>query len=127
MLQWHHDFAVEVGEPFGLNPGEGDRWFANQLKHGTAFIWQDGSPVSLACMAVKTGRIACINMVYTPSAFRNQGYASSCVAALSQLLLAQGAEACCLFTDLANLTSNKIYRAIGYKPVEDWNQFTFKH
>lgn len=25
-----------------------------------------------------------------------------------------------LFTDLANPVSNKIYRAIGFRPVSDW-------
>ena len=51
--------------------------------------------------------------VYTPPEHRRHGYASACVAAASAWALAQGADACALYTDLANPTSNKIYQAIG--------------
>jgi len=30
-----------------------------------------------------------------------------------------GARACVLYTDLANPTSNQIFQAVGYRPVED--------
>ncbi len=46
-------------------------------------------------------------------------YPTACVAALSQRLLDQGNTYCCLYTDLANPTSNAIYRHIGYRPVCD--------
>jgi hypothetical protein len=32
---------------------------------------------------------------------------------------------CPLFTDLANPTSNSIYRKIGYKPVGDFHDYLF--
>jgi predicted GNAT family acetyltransferase len=31
----------------------------------------------------------------------------------------------CLFTDLANPTSNKIYAAIGYRPLRDFTTYAF--
>jgi hypothetical protein len=34
-------------------------------------------------------------------------------------MLDEGRRFCFLYTDLANPTSNKIYQAIGYKPVTD--------
>ena len=37
---------------------------------------------------------------------------------MSRIVLEQGARAC-LFTDQANPTSNKIYAALGYRPVVD--------
>ena len=40
------------------------------------------------------------------------------MAEVSARLLAQGARVC-LFTDQANPTSNKIYLALGYRPVVD--------
>ncbi len=58
--------------------------------------------------------------------YRRQGYASSCVAALSQTLLDQGRKYCFLFTDLANPTSNHIYQAIGYQPICDMNEYWFE-
>ncbi len=82
-------------------------------------LWIDGEP---ACMAGASGPTATgirVGVVYTPPGRRGRGYASACVAALSQLLLDSGRQRCFLFTDLANPTSNSIYQAIGYRPVGD--------
>ena len=57
---------------------------------------------------------------------RGCGYASALVAALSRELLASGRRAIFLTTDLANLTSNSIYRKIGYRPVADHFHFDFR-
>ena len=66
-----------------------------------------------------------VNLVYTPPELRGRGYASACVAALSQQLLDAGWEFCTLYTDLANPTSNSIYQRIGYRPVCDSNEYHF--
>ena len=58
-----------------------------------------------------------IGPVYTPPPDRGQGYASALVAAVSQAQLDAGRRFCFLYTDLANPTSNRIYQAIGYRPV----------
>jgi predicted GNAT family acetyltransferase len=50
---------------------------------------------------------------------RGRGYASANVAAVSRNALEAGAFACMLYTDRANPTSNRIYQAIGYRPVGD--------
>jgi predicted GNAT family acetyltransferase len=46
------------------------------------------------------------------------GFASAAVAHLSAHLSAHGHRAC-LFTDLANPTSNAIYQRLGYQPLVD--------
>ncbi len=66
-----------------------------------------------------------ITAVYTPPEHRQKGYATSCVAALSQNLLDSGCKYCFLFTDLANPTSNHIYHKIGYRPVSNWSNYSF--
>jgi predicted GNAT family acetyltransferase len=43
---------------------------------------------------------------------------------VTRQILATGAEAC-LFTDLANPTSNSIYQRVGYRPVADVSQWAF--
>ena len=43
---------------------------------------------------------------------------SAAVAEVSRRIVADGARAC-LFTDQANPTSNRIYQALGYRPVVD--------
>jgi GNAT superfamily N-acetyltransferase len=83
------------------------------------FVWDDDGPVSMAAWSGKTPSGVRVNFVYTPAELRGRGYATSCVAALSQRLLDQGNAYCCLYTDLANPTSNAIYRRIGYRPVCD--------
>jgi predicted GNAT family acetyltransferase len=67
-----------------------------------------------------------VSGVYTPPYFRGKGYASSCVAALSRLILERGFTKCVLYTDLANPTSNSIYQKIGYKPVCDSLEIKFE-
>jgi predicted GNAT family acetyltransferase len=41
------------------------------------------------------------------------------------MLLGGGRRFCFLFTDLANPTANKIYQAIGYRPVIDVDMYHF--
>ena len=50
------------------------------------FLWEDGRPVSMAMKSRSTQHGVSIGGVYTPPEWRGQGYASSCVAALSQRL-----------------------------------------
>ena len=66
-----------------------------------------------------------VNAVYTPPEQRGRGYATAAVATLSQQLLYEGYDFCCLFTDLSNPTSNRIYQRIGYRPVCDFNEYIF--
>ena len=73
----------------------------------------------MAALPGFTPRGARVGYVYTPPALRGRGYATSTVAALSGQLLRGGSRFCCLYTDLANPTSNAIYRRIGYEPVCD--------
>lgn len=90
-----------------------------------AVIWEDEEPVSMAAYMGPTPNGIRVGAVYTPSELRMRGYASACVAALSQRLLDGGRKFCFLYTDLANPTSNHIYREIGYEPVCDVDLYRF--
>lgn len=79
----------------------------------------DGIPVCMAGITSETQTAAGVAYVYTPPYFRGRGYASSCVAQISQMALDKGFTRCVLYTDLMNPTSNSIYQKIGYKPVCD--------
>jgi predicted GNAT family acetyltransferase len=57
--------------------------------------------------------------VYTPPEHRGRGYGAAVTAAVSHAALDAGASYVVLFTDLANPTSNALYRRLGYQPVED--------
>jgi predicted GNAT family acetyltransferase len=71
------------------------------------------------------GGVVRIGPVYTPPRYRKRGYAGALVAAASQRALDNGAAACSLYTDLANPTSNKIYQAVGYRPICDVTMYQF--
>ena len=92
---------------------------------GGLVLWEDGAPVSVAGFGQATPRGIRIGPVYTPPELRGRGYASALVAALTQLLLDGGRELCFLFTDLANETANSIYPRVGYRPVADFERWTF--
>jgi predicted GNAT family acetyltransferase len=99
------------------------------IEDGGLFLWEDDAegsesePVAQpVCMAVAVGSTrhgARIGFVYTPPEHRGRGYGTACTAALSGLLLERGRRFCCLYTDLANPTSNHIYQRIGYRPLCD--------
>lgn len=122
LLRWYEAFSLETSGGIESDP---KRWIEHTLQQSTAYIWQDKIPVSIACRGGITPKGASINMVYTPPEYRKKGYASACVATLSQTLLNQGYKYCFLFTDLANPTSNHIYQAVGYQPVNDWYDYSF--
>jgi predicted GNAT family acetyltransferase len=64
--------------------------------------------------------------LYTPTEYRRHGYGTSLVAAVSSWLLAHGRRRCFLYTDLANPTSNSIYRRIGYRQVAESAEYGFE-
>ncbi len=91
-----------------------------------AYLWEDkGRVVSLAAYGGPTPNGIRVGPVYTPPEERGKGYASACVAALSQMLLDGGRRFCFLFTDLANPTANHIYQSIGYEAVSDVDMYLF--
>jgi hypothetical protein len=90
-------------------------------------LWDhEGDVVSLAAFGGETPNGMRIGPVYTPPEQRGRGYASALTAALSAQLLASGRRFCFLYTDLANPTSNRIYRAIGYEHVCDSAEIVFE-
>jgi predicted GNAT family acetyltransferase len=124
LTEWFMAFTKEaLGEDIG--PQGAGRSLDAYLGTEGLYLWEDGQAVSIAGRSRPTPNGTTVNYVYTPPQHRNRGYASACVAALSQLLLDEGYRYCFLFTDLANPTSNKIYRAVGYEPVCDVDEYEF--
>lgn len=91
-----------------------------RIDDGLFWLWEDdaGEVVHLTGANPPANGVARIGPVYTPKEHRGHGYASRAVAEVSQQFLDQGVR-CCLFTDQANPTSNRIYEALGYRPVTD--------
>ena len=96
------------------------------LEQGRLVLWEDnGKPVAMAGWHPSPPRGCRIGYVYTPPELRRRGYGTALTAALSQQLLDTGLKYCFLYTDLANVTSNNIYRAIGYQPISESHEYRF--
>ena len=96
-----------------------EREARNRIAEGSLFLWEEGSPVSMAGTNGVTPTGIRVSLVYTPPELRGRGFASACVAALTRRQLDSGRRWCMLYTDLANPTSNSIYQKIGYRPIGD--------
>jgi hypothetical protein len=119
LIDWIRAFSVDAHLPtLDIDPASVVR---RHLAASALFLWEDGGrPVAMAARNGTTPNGARIGAVYTPRELRGRGYASSCTAALTRHLLAEGRRFCFLFTDLANPTSNGIYRRIGYRQVGEF-------
>jgi len=116
ILRWQQSFNQECGLHHGLS----EEKMIKAIRDQHVLMWQDDYPVSMAFTSGSTPNGIRVSGVYTPPGHRGKGYASANVAALSQHCLDEGRQFCCLFTDLANPTSNSIYQRIGYYPVSDF-------
>jgi GNAT superfamily N-acetyltransferase len=121
VIAWERAFQAEV------QAGNMDE---DRVRRGVdgdmVWFWDDGGPRTLVGCGGYTPNGARIGPVYTPPEHRGRGYASAATAAVSDVLMRErGRTYCFLYTDLANPTSNKIYRAIGYEHVTDVREIAF--
>jgi GNAT superfamily N-acetyltransferase len=123
------DADDQAGRPSGSSPHEiPDREsIMMRIRGGWLWFWvnEAGDPVHLTSVNPVSFGAARLGPVYTPPEHRGHGYASAAVAEISQRILDQGAQPC-LFTDQANPTSNRIYQALGYRPVTDMANLLIK-
>jgi predicted GNAT family acetyltransferase len=122
VMAWLEAFDVEVDLVPRSNAADEVEW---RIADRRLFVWVDGAPASFASATRPAGAVVRIGPVYTPPERRRRGYAGALVAAISQRALDGGAAHCCLYTDLGNPTSNRIYVAVGYRPVGDVTVYRF--
>jgi GNAT superfamily N-acetyltransferase len=119
LAQWYTDFSLEA---FGAVPTGFDakRLAQRGVRRSRVWIWHDadGVPCAMAVAHPPVAGVSRIGPVFTRAERRGRGYGSAVTAAASRDVLDAGNVAC-LYTDLANPTSNKIYQELGYRPVLD--------
>ncbi|MFC8054381.1 GNAT family N-acetyltransferase [Bacillus cereus] len=116
--QWIYQFCEDVRLP--TTKDEAKQTAHTLITNRRLFgLEVEGKLVSVAAKTRPTTNNITVNFVYTPKEARKKGYASSCVAALSQRMLDEGYKTTTLYTDLANPTSNKIYQEIGYEQIAE--------
>ncbi|MFF3201011.1 GNAT family N-acetyltransferase [Streptomyces sp. NPDC002962] len=123
LVRWHDAFSDDIG---GRNAQDSAGWADSRIAHGGVTLWEtaDGIPVSMAGVTPEVAGQIRVAPVYTPAGLRGRGYAGAATAEVSRVALASGAQVL-LFTDLANPTSNALYRRIGYRPVADFEVYDF--
>ncbi|MFI8252689.1 GNAT family N-acetyltransferase [Streptomyces filamentosus] len=118
LRDWTTAFVRDIGEePAADHTGP----LTERITEGRLHLWEapDGRPVSMAARSRTTGGQTRVHLVYTPPADRGRGHAAGVTASITRAALASGAPQVVLFTDLANPTSNALYRRLGYRPVTD--------
>ncbi|GGP20490.1 GNAT family N-acetyltransferase [Silvimonas iriomotensis] len=117
LLRHWIDFAHEAHIP---EPDElvAER-IAAQLESAvqTLWIWQVDGVDAAFCAGSYQPPLSRIGPVYTLPAHRGRGYAGAMVAAVSEVALGRGIKDLFLSTDLANPTSNAVYKRIGYVQI----------
>ncbi len=124
---FQHDAEVQAGrDPGDRAYDDLDRDAAlRRIRAGEFWLWvTDGRAVSSVGGHDAAYGASRVGPVYTAPEHRGHGYAAAATAALTARLLADGVRPC-LFTDLANPTSNRVYARIGYRPVRDTVELTF--
>lgn len=117
VASWMAAFAVDAHLPVHEREVL-RRSAAVRVASGGLYAWDHGgSAVSMASLHGATAHGIRVGFVYTPPELRGRGYASACVAAVSERALASGKRFCTLYTDLANPTSNSIYQRVGYRRI----------
>ena len=117
---WLQAFEAETGEP----GGDADAVTRRRIASQELWLHDDGGPVAIAGLSIPAGGAVRVGPVYTPPERRGRGYASALVAQRSAAARAEGLR-CLLYADLANPTSNGIYRAMGYRPVAELVRYEF--
>lgn len=122
VAEWIEAFGDDARVPTSDPEGKARRLVGDRA----LALWIDEArPVSMAGRAGRTPHGARVGPVYTPPELRGRGYATAVTAWVTRRLLETGLRRCFLYTDLANPTSNRIYRRIGYEPVMDVRDYEF--
>lgn len=129
VLAWFTAFHEEADEQAGREPdpasGEHNTLEDTlvRIREGVEWLWEtpEGEVVHLSGASLPSFGVSRVGPVFTPRQHRGTGIASYVVAELTRRGLEAG-HRMCLFTDAANPTSNKIYEAVGYRPVADMGE-----
>jgi predicted GNAT family acetyltransferase len=124
LIAWELAFVEEAGLVAGAAE-RAEHTVVRRLRSGAQFVWEDALPVCALALSPAIAGTVRIGPVYTPPEHRRHGYASAAVARASRDAFESGARQCMLYTDLANPTSNKIYAAVGFRRIGDWEEHEF--
>jgi predicted GNAT family acetyltransferase len=126
ILNFIKEFMLECFPETIHKDEDNEMLFSRLVKNKSLFLLQDSEGIIVAMAANTRGSKngGCISLVYTPKKNRGKGYGSLVTVLVTEKILNEKRFAC-LFTDLANPTSNSIYQKIGYKKIGENIHFNF--
>lgn len=118
-------FSAEAGTR--LADGSGATFVAALRPRGHALLewWFNGEPVALAVARAPVAGAARVGPVWTDPNRRGRGFGAAATAAATAHALAAGAAHVCLYTDLANPVSNRLYPRLGFVAVRDHRELAW--
>lgn len=121
IIEWWSQFQVETGSPrFDVSSA-----VDLALSTGRVFVWDDGGVRCLARATQPLGGVSRIGAVFTPPESRRKGYAAALVASVCAWLRGEEAANAVLYAQLANPSSNGIYRRLGFEAVSEALAYRF--
>ena len=112
--QWGAAFARESG----LTALDGSVC-ARLITARRLYFWDDGAPRCMVGLLRETSDAAAIGILYTPAQFRERGYATASIAALSQHLLERGMSRSYFCLDPADGATYSICTRLGYGVIQN--------
>lgn len=96
-----------------------------RIEDGSCWVLEapDGTLLSTVSTSRQMAHSIGITAVYTPPEHRGKGYCQFAVASLCRKLLEAGFESCTLFVDKKNPVSNRVYKKIGFRILEDCSEY----
>ena len=124
ICQWVHAFYQEALHEKADSEGARQR-NQERIQKGETLVLElpGGELASMAHTSRETERGIAISGVYTPPEHRGHGYCQATVGALCREQLARGKDYCTLFVDRRNPVSNRVYRKIGFRVLEDCSEY----
>ena len=130
LAAWQRRFTEQAGLSAAEQNADMRAIVTARIGRGEMYFWAvDGVPVASVAFVATTpaedgGRI---NAVFTREEERGKGYASACVAALTQQLLDRGWRYCLLFADRDNAITTRIYPRLGYRKIAAFATIGFRY
>ena len=124
LVGWLEAFGREVGVWAGSSVAQID----DRLAAGSYTLWRDdaGEPVALAGFSGDVGRARRLGPVYTRPDRRGERFGAGVTAAACRRALDAGVKELVLYADVANAISNRLYRRLGFEPVEERRALRFE-
>lgn len=120
MCRFHLEALNETPDDAGIHER-----YSGRISAGDIWMLEapDGTPAAMAGIARKLAHGVSVNAVYTLPEYRGRAYAQNVVAQICREKLNEGNRYCTLFVDKKNPLSNRAYKKIGFKILEDCSEY----